>query len=97
MQHNHTSSWSVTINPYATPPQQYSSLVAVFETMFFFYDLKKNKNINTTCERSQTFSIHTKSLFLSNVVHKSVNILVSEHFSFAKIIHPPDRCGILRS
>jgi hypothetical protein len=30
-------------------------------------------------------------------VHKLVYILVSEHFSFAKIIHPSDRCGISRS
>ena len=46
---------------------------------------------------SQKCSIHTKSLFLSNSVHKFVYITVSEHFSFAKIIHPPDRCGISRS
>ena len=38
-----------------------------------------------------------KSLFLSNVVYKFVYIPVSEHFSFVKIIHPPDRCGISRS
>jgi hypothetical protein len=41
--------------------------------------------------------ICTKSLWLSNVVHKYVYIPVSEPFSFAKIIHPPDRCGISRS
>ena len=41
--------------------------------------------------------ICTKSVFLSNGVHKFVYILVSENFSFAKIIHPPDRCGISRS
>ena len=67
-----------------------------------------NKNINTTCKvlvllfmswykRSQKFYIRTKSVFLSNFVHKFVYIPVSEHFSFAKIIHPPDRCGISRS
>ena len=61
-----------------------------------------NKNINSICkvlvpcfmswnERSQKCSICTKSL---NVVHKFVYIPVSQHFSFAKIIHPPDRCGI---
>ena len=33
-----------------------------------------------------------KMLF-SHFVHKYDYILVSEHFSFAKIIHPPDRCG----
>jgi hypothetical protein len=32
-------------------------------------------------------SIYTKSLFLSNLVHKFVYIPVSEHFSFVKIIH----------
>jgi hypothetical protein len=30
-------------------------------------------------------------------VYQCVYIPVSEHFSFAKIIHPPDRCGISRS
>ena len=35
--------------------------------------------------------------FLYNFVHKFVYIHVSEHFSLAKIIHPPDRCGISRS
>ena len=63
-----------------------------------------NKNINTTCQllvscfiswnkRSQKCSMCTKSLFFSNCVHKFVYIPVSEHFSFAKIIHPPDRYG----
>jgi hypothetical protein len=47
-------------------------------------------------ERSQKRSICTKRLHLSNVVHKFVYIPVSEHFSFAKIIHPPDMCGISR-
>ena len=67
-----------------------------------------NKTINATCKvlvscfmswnkRSQKCSIRTKSLFLSNVVHKCVYIPGSEHFSFVKIIHPPDRCGISRS
>jgi len=36
--------------------------------------------------------MYTKGLFLSNVVDKSV----SEHFSFADIIHPPHRCGVSR-
>jgi hypothetical protein len=36
-------------------------------------------------------------VFPSNVVHKLVYTTVSEHFPFAKIIHPPDRCGISRS
>ena len=67
-----------------------------------------NKNINGTCQvlvlcfvswdkRSKILHICTKSIFLSNCVHTFVNIPVSEHFSFAKIIHPPDRCGIARS
>ncbi len=66
-----------------------------------------NKIINTTLlflplffmswnQRSKTFSMYTKGLFLSNIVHKSVLIRVSEHFSFAKIIHPPHSCGISR-
>ncbi len=45
-------------------------------------------------QRSKTFSMYIKGLFLSNIVHKSVEICVSEHFSFAEIIHPPHRCGI---
>ena len=48
-------------------------------------------------KRSQKCSIRTKSLFLSNALHPFVYIPVSEHFSFAKITHPPDRCGISRS
>ena len=47
--------------------------------------------------RSHKFSICTKSLFCLHFVHKFVYIPVSEHFSFAKMIHPPDRCGISRS
>jgi len=43
---------------------------------------------------SKTFSMYTKGLFLSNFVHKSVQICVSEHFSFAEITHPPHRCGV---
>ena len=42
-------------------------------------------------------SICTKSLFCSHFVHSFVYIPVSEHFSFAKIIQPPDRCSISRS
>ena len=34
---------------------------------------------------------------VSNFVHKCVYIHVSEHFSFAEIIHPADKCGISRS
>jgi hypothetical protein len=33
---------------------------------------------------------------LSKFVHKFVYISVSEHFSFAKKIHPPDRCGMIK-
>ncbi len=40
--------------------------------------------------------MYTKGLFLSNIVQKSVQICVSEHFSFAEIIYPPHRCGISR-
>lgn len=36
----------------------------------------------------------TKSLFLSDIVHKSVQIYVSEHFSFAEIIHSSHMWGI---
>ena len=35
--------------------------------------------------------------YFSQIVHKFVYIPVSENFSFAKIIYPPDRCGISRS
>jgi hypothetical protein len=47
-------------------------------------------------KRSQKCSICIKSLFFKNSLHKFVYIPVSEHFSFAKTIHPPDRCGISR-
>ena len=47
-------------------------------------------------KRSQKCSMYTKSVFLSNFVRKCVYIPVSQHFSFAKIFHPPDRCGISR-
>ena len=67
-----------------------------------------NKNVNATCKAlvlcfmswnkiSQQFSICTKIVFFSNLVHKFVYIHVSERFSFAKIIHPCDRCGITRN
>jgi hypothetical protein len=46
---------------------------------------------------SEMFILYKKNRFLSNVVHKLVYIPVSEYFSFSKIIHPPDRCGITRS
>ena len=39
-------------------------------------------------------TICTKGLFLSNCVHKFDYIPVGEHFSFSKVIHPPDRWGI---
>ena len=46
-------------------------------------------------KRSQKMTI--LKACVSNVVHKFVYIPVSEHFSFAKLIHPPDRCCISRS
>ena len=48
-------------------------------------------------KRSLKFSIYPKSLFRSNSVHTFVYVPVDEHFSFAKIINPADRCGISRS
>ena len=38
-----------------------------------------------------------KNTHFSQMLHKLVYISVSEHLSFAKIIHPPGRCGISRS
>jgi hypothetical protein len=49
-----------------------------------------NKNISATCE----VPFIQKRLVLSNIVHKFVYIPVSENFSFAKIIHPPDSTGV---
>ena len=43
-------------------------------------------------KRSQKLSIISLKF-----LHKFVYIPVSEHFSFAKIVHPPDRCGTSRS
>jgi hypothetical protein len=48
-------------------------------------------------KRSRNVPYAKKNTFLSYFVHKCVYISVSEHFSFAMIIHPPDRCGISRS
>jgi hypothetical protein len=48
-------------------------------------------------KRSQKCSMRTKkSLFLSILCTNMFYIPVTEHFSFAMIIHPPDRCGISR-
>ena len=47
-------------------------------------------------QRSKTFSTYTKGLFLSHIVHKSIKICVSEHFSLAEKIHPPHSCDISR-
>uniref|UniRef100_A0A8C8IIM3 Calsyntenin-1 n=1 Tax=Oncorhynchus tshawytscha TaxID=74940 RepID=A0A8C8IIM3_ONCTS len=59
-----------------------------------------NKNIKATCkvkkEKSHVLYAQ-KSLFLSNFWHIFVYVPVNEHLSFAKIIHPPKRCGIPRS
>ena len=79
------------------------------ETVKLFQPFILTKNINASCKvlvpcfiswnkRSLKFSISTKCLFFSNVVHKFVYIPhFTDHFSFAKIIHPPDRWGISRS
>ena len=40
---------------------------------------------------------YTQNAFLPNFLHKCVYFPVSEHVSFAKIIHPPDRCAISTS
>uniref|UniRef100_A0A8C7MD01 Calsyntenin-1 n=1 Tax=Oncorhynchus kisutch TaxID=8019 RepID=A0A8C7MD01_ONCKI len=47
----------------------------------------------------KSFSRHLfiQYLFLSNFWHIFVYVPVNEHVSFAKIIHPPKRCGISRS
>ena len=37
---------------------------------------------------------YAQKAYFSHFVHKFVYIVVSEYFSFAKITHPPDRCGI---
>jgi hypothetical protein len=41
--------------------------------------------------------IKSSKAYFSNFGHKFVDIRVSEHFSFPKITHPPDRCGISRN
>ncbi len=61
-----------------------------FRSHFSWVDIKKSK----------AFSTYTTGIFLSNFVHKVVKS-VSVHTSplirrSAKIIHPPDRCGISR-
>jgi hypothetical protein len=39
---------------------------------------------------SEMFYTHINLIQLSIVVHKCVYIPISEHFSFANVIHPPD-------
>jgi hypothetical protein len=67
-----------------------------------------NKNINTTCKalipcfmswnkRSRNVPYSLKADFSQFLCTKFVYIRLSEHFSFAKIIHPSDKCGISRS
>ena len=68
-----------------------------------FNTFKLNKNINATCKvlfpcfmswgkKIIFFSICTKGLFLSFCA-QICYIPVSKHLSFAKLIHPPERCG----
>ena len=84
-----------------------SSLTLVLSHVTYIYIYNMNKNINGTCKVlvpcfmswnkiSQRLSIHTKRL-CKQIVHNLRDIPVSEHFSFAKIIHPPDRFGISRT
>lgn len=42
-------------------------------------------------QSSKTSSMYTKGPFLSNIVHKSVWISASQHFSFSGIIQPPQK------
>jgi hypothetical protein len=44
---------------------------------------------------TEIFHMHKR--LNSNILQKFVYIPVSEHFFFAKIIHPPDWCGISKS
>ena len=69
-----------------------------------FYNLSRevchtlNKNINATLVFDPIFlwaELKDRRLFISNILHKSVYICVSGHFS-VEIIHPPDRCGTSR-
>lgn len=46
-----------------------------------------NKNINTTLFLISY--MQAKCLFHFHLVHKFVKICISEHFTFAKLIHPP--------
>jgi hypothetical protein len=71
--------------------------VVWIDICLLWYVFILNKNTNTTCKVLAPCFICTKSLFISAFSHKFVHIPVSEHFSFAKIINPPNRCGISRS
>jgi hypothetical protein len=49
------------------------------------------------CVNSEVTVNTHKKLISHKCVHKLVYIPVSDNFSFAKLIHPSDRCGISRS
>ncbi len=72
-------------------PTVYTLTKIIYATLLFLPPL-----FMSWTQRSKTFSMYTKGLFLSNIVHKYVQICVSEHFSFADIMHPPHKCGISR-
>ncbi len=80
----------------------FSRKASFFESLFEVYILvytEQNYKRNTFApifHELNSFSMYTRGLFLSNIVNKSVKICVSEHFSFAEIIHPPHRWGISR-
>ena len=62
--------------------------VVVMALAYCFNFQKQKPFFMSWTQRYKTFSIYTKDPFLSNIVHTSVQICVSEHFSFAKINHP---------
>lgn len=56
--------------------------------------------VHNTCRENWWWQ-HSKERLVMNqqrhrfILYKSV-ICINQHFSFAKVIHPPDRCGISR-
>ncbi len=67
---------------YIYTEQKYKCNTFIFASYFFM----------SWTQRSQTFSMYTKCLFLSNI---SKSVLVSTS-PLPRIIHPPHRCGISR-
>lgn len=67
--------------------------VTTSDHVFFCVPIATSDQKSTHFGFCSHFSSKQKILFLSNFVQKFLEIYVSEHLSFAKVIHPPDGCN----